>query len=161
MEPLVLFLFVNDNFSLKQFLKSQSFNLLGWVLHKNPSWKDWPNFMRSVKKRASREQNQTRLVSAEAQPILLKFCGLFRGNSVQPCSITMPATFAPEKVIHQRQRGNVTSENHHGGFLYQFLSRQVERQNQRRSKEGSPTTGVSLLTDEKDPIQSFLESTVF
>lgn len=35
MEPLVLFLFVNDNFSLKQFLKSQSFNLLGWVLHKN------------------------------------------------------------------------------------------------------------------------------
>lgn len=32
---MVLFLFVNDNFSLKQFLKSQSFNLLGWVLHKN------------------------------------------------------------------------------------------------------------------------------
>jgi hypothetical protein len=41
--------------------------------------------------------------------------------------------------------GNVTSENHHGGFPYQFLSRHVERQNQRQSKEGSPP-GVSLLT---------------
>ena len=113
---------------------------------------DWPNFMRSVKRCASREQNQTRLVSAKAQPILLKFCGLFRGNSARPCSITMPANFAPEKVIHQRQRGNfaskreqrgtrfplpsgsklargnVTDKNHHGSFPYQFLSRQAESQ---------------------------------
>ncbi|MBQ2174216.1 MAG: hypothetical protein II453_03775 [Alphaproteobacteria bacterium] len=61
--------------------------------------------MRSVKKRASREQSQTRLVSAKAQPILLKFCGLFRGNCAWPCSITMPANFAPEKVIHPATAG--------------------------------------------------------
>jgi len=39
----------------------------------------------------------------------------------------------------------------HGGHPYQFLSRHVERQNQRQSKEGSPITSVSLLTDKKGP----------
>ena len=36
----------------------------------------------ALKDEIKREQNQTRLVSAKAQPILLKFCGLFRGNFV-------------------------------------------------------------------------------
>ena len=34
--------------------------------------------------------------------------------------------------VSKLARGNVTSENHHGGFPYQFLSRHVERQNQRQ-----------------------------
>jgi len=48
---------------------------------------DWPNFMRSV-----------------------KFCGLFRGNCAWPCSITMPANFAPEKVIHPAATGAMSHQ---------------------------------------------------
>ena len=47
---------------------------------KNPSWKDWPNFMRSV-----------------------KFCGLFRGNCAWPWRAAARTNFASEKIVHERQ----------------------------------------------------------
>jgi len=42
-----------------------------------------------------------------------------------------------KKLYTSDNGGNVTSENHHGGFPYQFLSRHVERQNQ-KLKSGRP-----------------------
>ena len=108
-----------------------------------------------------------------------KNCGLFRGNCAWPCSITMPASFAPEKVIHPATAGTIlrVSESNgelvshcragansleamshqkinHGGLPYQFLSRHVERQNQRQRKEGSPITGVSLLILNKNRLSA-------
>ena len=100
-----------------------------------------------------RLQGLTEIIHPSGRAIFIagKNCGLFRGNCAWPCSITMPANFAPEKSYTPSDGGdNVTSENHHGGFPYQFLSRHVERQIQRLSKEGSPS-GVSLLTYEKAP----------
>jgi len=39
-----------------------------------------------------------------------KNCGLFRGNYAWPCSITMPANFAPEKVIHPATAGAMSHQ---------------------------------------------------
>ena len=76
----------------------------------------------------------------------VKFCGLFRGNFVQPCSIMMPAIFAVEKVLATGQCQHlISSMRLHGIMTLPSSSRaSVSKQ----SKEGSPL-GVSLLTAEK------------
>ena len=77
-----------------------------------------------------------------------KNCGLFRGNYAWPCSITMPANFAPEKVIHPATTGTMSHQKIIMAASHINSSPgEAAETNQKQRKDGSPP-GVSIPTFE-------------